>query len=627
MNRGRLALVFATLISGSVATLTFAGCAGGGEADSGQSGKGGGKGGGSATGGADSGSGGSGGTGASGNGGNGGSGGTGGVSGAAGGGGDAGGGAGGSGGDDGGTGATGGGGTGGSDGGACSTGCPAGFFDIDGNPLTGTCGCEYACNKTGNADPIDPNFTDENCDGGDGLVEQCVYVSGPNGNDTTGDGTRNNPLKTIAQAIYVADQNNVPAVCLSGNTYNEAVSVVSGISVYGGFDENDPDFKFRRSATAVTKVIANGAVFTAPKIDADTHLAGMTIEANTNTGQVGSSTYGVLLLSGTGKLFVRYNIITAGAGVAGADGANGTPPGSAFAQTGNPGQNGCEDQGGFLCGGAQSCGFGGAAVCSGLRTGGKGGDGTKNAGNPGQPGGGGAPAGGGGGANGCTPAVASPGNPGQQGQAGVPGQPGTNGGGGQNIGSAVASGYSGASGTDGTAGTDGEGGGGGGAGGGEPGSFPCCADRGGGGGSGGCGGLGGAAGTGGKGGGGSFGVFVTSGSVTVEGNTITTSQGGNGGKGGNGVNGQLGGGGGTGGPHSDDGGPGGLGGPGGSGGKGGAGGGGGGGPSACVARKSGTPTPTVSGSCTTGTPGIGGPGGTGGNQGSNGQAGPEIITG
>src|SRR6185369_2923133 len=54
---------------------------------------------------------------------------------------------------------------------ACGNGCPQNLWDIDGNPLTGVCGCEYKCTQTSASDAIDPNYTDDNCDGGDGLTE------------------------------------------------------------------------------------------------------------------------------------------------------------------------------------------------------------------------------------------------------------------------------------------------------------------------------------------------------------------------------------------------------------------------------------------------------------------------
>ncbi|MCA9599419.1 MAG: hypothetical protein KC776_39195, partial [Myxococcales bacterium] len=279
----RARVVLACLFSVSLAAVSFVGCAGGGDASTtGTGGSGntsgtGGTDGGSGTGGSGntSGTGGSGGTGATG--------GTGGGAGMDGGAGDAS--LGGAAGMAGGAGmagmagvggAAGMAGAGGTDGGACSTGCPANMWDIDNNPLTGTCGCEYSCVKKGNADPIDPNYEDDNCDGGDGLVEQCVYVSTSQGSDATGDGTRNKPLATIAAAIAHAKSFGVPAVCLSGEQYNENVTVESGISVYGGFDQNDANFKFRRSASATTIVQAQGTVFHVPTIAVDTHIEGLT---------------------------------------------------------------------------------------------------------------------------------------------------------------------------------------------------------------------------------------------------------------------------------------------------------------------------------------------------------------
>ena len=163
---------------------------------------------------------------------------------------------------------------------SCATmGCPTNFFDADGNPLTGVCGCEYACVQVSpNTDPIDDQFKDDNCDGTDGVAEKCVYVSASQGSDGAA-GTRMAPVKSIAKALSVAQTNGVPSVCLSGETYNEAVTVVSGINIYGGFDQNDPDFKFRRSANVTTTVAAMGTVFNAPKIDQETHIEGITIEA------------------------------------------------------------------------------------------------------------------------------------------------------------------------------------------------------------------------------------------------------------------------------------------------------------------------------------------------------------
>lgn len=507
----------------------------------------------------------------------------------------------------------------------CTTGCPANQWNIDGNPLTGACGCEYACTQVSpTADPIDPAYKDDNCDGTDGVAEKCVYTSLSTGDDATGGGTRESPVKTIARAIELAGTNGSNAVCLSGDIYQEKVTMVSGISVYGGFDENDPDFKFRRSAKATTTVKSTIVGFTASKIDIDTHIEGLSIEVDA-ASSFGSNVYGVLLSGGTGQLFVRYNAISVGAAQDGAPGAAGQQPSAANAAGGKNGTAGAEEN--------SNSGFGGAVPMCPV-PGGKGGDGGINTapGLDGSPGTGGTPGGKGATPNGCTPTVGSPGTPGDPGGNGTNGGPGTTGAGGPAIGIIEAGFYTPGHGKDGTPGGNGKAGGGGGGGGGGSDAFLCNWDKGGGGGSGGCGGVGGNQGAGGRGGGGSFAVFAAGGRIVVDGNEqLLAGDGGRGGKGGDSAVGQFGGPGGAGGNSSDDSGPGGKGGSGGNGASGAPGGGGGGGPSACLAFSVSAIAIYGSNSCSTGVPGLGGAGGTTpdgstvANTGSNGKAGTKLL--
>ncbi|NUQ74213.1 MAG: PE-PGRS family protein, partial [Polyangiaceae bacterium] len=305
------------------------------------------------------------------------------------------------------------GGMGGSGGGMvdpCMNGCPAGFFDIDGNPLTGMCGCEYSCNLVSpDSDPIDDNYEDANCDGTDGLAEKCIFVSTTEGNDASS-GARLDPMQTIDAAIKKAVDVGVPSVCLSGETYTESVTVVSGVSIYGGFDHTDADFKFRRKATATTNVAAIGTVFHAPQIDADTHIESITMEA-APTGNGGESTYGVRFGGGMGQLFVRWNTITVGPGSGGMNGTDGATHPNAQAPNGNNGTAGAAEN--------NNSGFGGAAPNCAV-PGGKGGDGGVDAakGQDGSNGTGGTPGGLGAPSNGCTPGLGDPGDPGGQGQNG-----------------------------------------------------------------------------------------------------------------------------------------------------------------------------------------------------------------
>jgi hypothetical protein len=511
--------------------------------------------------------------------------------------------------------------------------CDEGTKDLDGSLLTGKGGCEYKCPvfpaKTD--DPIDDKFLDENCDGSDGVVEGCVFVSTSIGSDddAAADGTRFKPYASIAKAIQVAATNKIPGVCVSGEIYNEQVTMVSGVSLYGGFDHKDSEFIFRRKADVTTTIRAKGTVILAPKIDADTHIEGLTLIADApDESEEDGSVYGIRLGGGSAKLWIRSNNITVAAGRKGKDGENASPPASLTATGGVDGTDGKEKD--------DNSGKGGPApVCE--IPGGKGGDGGKDtsAGTDGSDSPDGTPGGKGASANGCTPALGDPGKKGDDGQPGADGGQGEPGQGGLKLGTADQEKflYTPAHGGDGKVGKNGKGGGGGGGGGGGSGAGLCFGawDKGGGGGSGGCGGLGGAFGRGGRGGGGSFGVFVSSGKAEVDRNKIKTGNGGDGGKGGDGNIGQSGGPPSNGGKHSDDSGPGGKGGKGGKGGTGGPGGGGGGGPSACVGFDFNKANVNIStdGSCSTGAPGLGGQGGTNpegakANAGENGQTGEKV---
>lgn len=500
----------------------------------------------------------------------------------------------------------------------CALGCPADTWDLDQNPLTGECGCEYLCEQTSANDPIDEDFTDENCDGTDGVVEDCVFVSASDGS-SAGNGTPGDPLDTIANGIAFAQANDVSAVCVSGETYNEAVTMVSGISVYGGFDHEDVDFKFRRKDTVTSAVRALGTVFLAANILEETHIEGLTIEAFT-PAIPGESTYGVRLTGGSADLYVRYNVIHAFAGADGDFAGNGTAHAANQAPPGNDGGDGCEADDN-PCDGDERLG-GAQTTCPSGLFGGKGGNGNLGGdGDDGQAGNGGTPAGGAGGDrryanldNFCS--LTAP--------AAFHGVGGTNninhgnngnpGGAGNDIGSVSNGAYAPANGGNGVAGTHGAGGPGGGGGGGEAADVLCglaiSQDAGAGGGSGGCGGQGGDFGRGGGGGGGSFGVFAAGGRVIVTDNDITTDGGGDGADGGTGQRGQTGGLGGQGGDLWDDGGNGGDGGNGSNGGHGGPGGGGGGGPCAILGFAPGVIFTMNGNSTALGSAGNGGDGGT-----------------
>ena len=412
-------------------------------------------------------------------------------------------------------------------------------------------------------------------DGGSGgddaqSFAEVVYVDGIGGADVNV-GSMEEPLATISAGIAIADRSTPPAtVLVSNGTYEEAVVLRSGVSVYGGYAasqgwERDIDLY-------VTELSGPLIAVTADTIIAPTVVDGLTIVSASATG-IGTSSIAMLVTDSTG-LELNQVVVVAGNGGPGADGAGGATGG--VGTTGGSGTPGCENSGvGCEDCDAPAVGDPGGSACG--RLGGAGGTAGLGGGSggAGETGAGGTPGGGGGGGGGD----------GTVGESGAAGQAGTDGDGGAALGVLTDSGYATSDGGDGTAGSHGNGGGGGGGGGGGDDYCDSYGSSGGGGGGGGCGGVGGG---GGIGGGGSFGIIMIDSAVTLTACDISAGRGGVGGAGAGGGIGGDGGGPGSGGAYGgsgeqDDGGMGADGGSGGRGGDAGDGGGGGGGPSAALA--------------------------------------------
>lgn len=398
-----------------------------------------------------------------------------------------------------------------------------------------------------------------------GLPCTAVFVA-PTGDDHAA-GTQAAPLKTITAGITkAAAQTPLAAVVVQAGTYAETITMVDGVSIFGGVDAT-----WTHADSAVTEIDGGTTAITFNGITKQTVLDHVTVRSANATAAGGASL--TVLIEGSQHVELDSVTVLAGNGANGVDGTNGSGGGAGFA--GANGKPGMEHSGSFGCdehtvpvgqpGGASACG----------RNGGTGGD-------PGIGDGSGiAGAGGIGGTSGGAGGKTQ--NAGSTGGAGANGSNGVDGLGGGAQGAFNNGAYAAADGASGTAGVDGNGGGGGGGGGG---GTNLCDSSGGSGAGGGGGGCGGGLGTGGGGGGGSFGVVAINSPVTLRGSTVTAGVGGNGGRGGTGAAGGIGG---AGGVHAtgssgeqDDGGNGGDGGVGGNGGNGGNGGGGGGGPSAAV---------------------------------------------
>ncbi len=375
--------------------------------------------------------------------------------------------------------------------------------------------------------------------------------------DDTGDGTRGEPLETIARALELARDIDDAEIYVALGTYNEQISIIgeSGLTLLGGYDAED----WERDPLDQSNIVPadEGALFIGSS--ENVHVEGFHLTSGEpfQEGPLQRSrvVVGVEFSSG---VTLKGNTIFAGSGMEGMGGTNGT--------------NGAAGLDGKL-GGARG-------ICPPTKLGGSGGTGAANGGRGGNgsaidAAGGSAGQhisasvrGGRGGAGGIFPA-----GTGGNGRAGDDGTsniiPGASGG--PILFYTVTGYYELPDGEDGRS-SNRTGGAGGGGGGGEAGLFLfTCGGGGGGGGGGGHPAL--SDGTGGQAGGASFGIFIRASDVTVIDSVIRTGNGGRGGFGGNAGAGGRGGSGGFGG--GDDG----KGGDGGRGGHGAPGGGGGGGPS------------------------------------------------
>jgi len=505
-----------------------------------------------------------------------------------------------------------------------------------------------------------------------GLDAGAIYVSGNDataiddascGLGPTGTGTGNHPCRTITQGLTRATSTGRPRVLVADATYNEAVTLVDGKHLFGGYRADTWERHLATTSTIIqgsSSTANHDLTVIAYAIASPTVFEGFVIRGSANA-KAGGNSYALYVSSSSANLTIRNNQIfggRGGPGAAGASGLNGATGVNAASYTANA-------YDAFTSTGAGACSSsnnraaygGGVRTCAGVDDVG----------------------GGHGGGNNCTPqrstqsstalSPATAGQPGAGASGGAAGLPGTRGwdadlngnlcllpvlggnvmpmfgtdgnsgaaGGNASgvtgctsaAGSVVAGHWVGGSAPSGLVASNGGGGGGGGAGGGAtcssgcPGGAAFLGGHGGGAGTGGCGGSGGG---GGGTGGGAFAIFIAGGTPpTISNNQVVLGGGGNGGGGGLGGAGGLGGDGGAGGDNevSFCTGKGGRGGDGGDGGAGSGGGGGCGGSSFGI-YSSGIGAPAYCGSnqLSGGSAGAGGNGGySAGSSGGNGQAG------
>ncbi|MEM9458771.1 MAG: hypothetical protein AAGF11_31630 [Myxococcota bacterium] len=383
-------------------------------------------------------------------------------------------------------------------------------------------------------DEPDVNGLDENNDGIDGLAGCSVFVNAAVGSDLNDGLMFDDPVATIARGIEIASSFSPPRpVLVAEGTYNEIVNLDSGVSLYGGYDDQtwERDLFLHETIIAGTDFRTVVAINLAEAVEVD----GFTIRG-ASFNDSSQSTYALWVRdTPEGLLTIDYCTIEAGDAGIGADG-----PSALAGEDGGNGANGNSNGNGGP-GGISGCGA----------TGGNGGDGT---GCPSTGGSNGAAGGdpttvGTGGAPGASQCGSDCDDQGTNAAPGIAGAVGVNGLGGLTSGDSDGE-FGGdglwvpPNGTGGSSGDNGSGGGGGGAGGFDidSGIF-CLFDSGngigGGGGGGGAGGCGGDTGGNGMPGGGSFCVVAVNSSIEVTNTDLFLGLGGNGGNGGDGGDGGI----------------------------------------------------------------------------------------
>jgi len=341
-----------------------------------------------------------------------------------------------------------------------------------------------------------------------------VYVARHGHDDNAGDAPMR-AVRTVGRGIQraLACPEEACSVLIAEGTYEEPVTVADGVSLFGGYSA---DFTERdRSQHEV--IITSQATHTlsAVGLRRETKLEGMTVEGATLTGESGRSSYAAWVSDSADALKLADLTIRAGAGEAGAKGAQGEP-------------QSCDARGGqggvaFDCGGSQG-GMGDASGDPVLRG-----------------------VGGQGGRSNCPSACPLTGSDGvSDGETGERGLNGQDARGGFSasglVGSFSEQGWFAPQSEDGPRGYHGTGGGGGGSGGTKRirACFGCGTILGGRGAEGAPGGCGGGGGKAGSGGGGAFALVIIDSQVSLRDVTLTGGQGGPGAGGGDGIAGQPG---------------------------------------------------------------------------------------
>lgn len=251
----------------------------------------------------------------------------------------------------------------------CEMVCAPGFVDLENGSDDG-CECEVIPGED------HPDGLDRNCDGVDGDISRALFVSKTG--DDQAPGTLNQPLLSVTRALTLASgpQAGIRDIYVATGVYSENITLVDGVSVYGGYSL---DFRDRDPAEHPTTLFgrpvsgeAKGTL-TAVNITQPTQVNGFSIYgANANVPS--GNSVAVYLINSSSALSLRDNELIAGNGAPGQRGGAGLS--GALGVNGQRGEDAITAASGTCLNEDTAGGLGGVRSCGALNVkGGKGGSG------------------------------------------------------------------------------------------------------------------------------------------------------------------------------------------------------------------------------------------------------------
>jgi hypothetical protein len=150
-----------------------------------------------------------------------------------------------------------------------------------------------------------------------------IYVCGATGDDLTGDGSQAAPFQTIQRGIDEAVALGLGEVRVAQGTYNESLTLIEGISLYGGYESAGWTRDTLAHITTIDGGAASAIIANTPPVTTATVVDGFTLQTSSGTAGavtitgtsptisnniISGASYGIIFNAGSSAL-VSYNTI------------------------------------------------------------------------------------------------------------------------------------------------------------------------------------------------------------------------------------------------------------------------------------------------------------------------------